>query len=143
MTNTQPQRTSVSNMFAPPPDRPPRSGSKTNYTPPLYSEYWGEDWTVDRLFEIMIRDLFAEYVGIKRVGKYELWTWKGSQSDIFKIQLQLSWVMGPRSLQLNNPSDLIREIVSRYQENFATEQTCTFEHLYGNVRHSIPKESNE
>ena len=138
MTTTQPQRTSASNMFEPPPDRPPRSGSKRKYTPPLYSEYWGEDWTVDQLFEIMIRDMFAEYVGIMRVGKYELWTWKGSQSDIFKIQLQLMWVIGTRSLQLNNPSDLVREIVSRYQEYFSNP-IWTFERLYGDVCYSIPK----
>ena len=139
MTTTQPQRASASKMFAPPPDRPPQYGPKKKYTPPLYSEYWGEDWTVDQLFETMIRDLFAEYVGIMRVGKYELWTWKGSQSDIFKIQLQLSWVMGTRSLELNNPSDLMREIVSGYRENCASDSTWTFERLFGDVRFSIPK----
>ena len=139
MTNTQPQRTSVSNMFAPPPDRPPRSGSKKKYTPPLYSRIWGEDWTVDQLFEILIRDLFAQYVGTMYVGTYCIWTWKGTQSDIRKIQLQLSWVMGLRSLELNNPSDLVREIVCRYRENFATDSTWTFERLYGNVCYSIPK----
>ena len=105
----------------------------------MYSQLWGEDWTVDKLFEILIRDMFAMYVGTMYVGKYHLWTWKGTQSDIRKIQLQLSWVMGLRSLELNNPSDLVREIVCRYRENFATDSTWTFERLYGNVRYSIPK----
>ena len=161
MTTTQPQRTPASDMF---PrhrdrDRPPsrfktrhrkrkrsrsEKKSKKNYTPPLYSWIWGEDWTVDKQFQILIWDLFAKYVGTMRVGKegtqkYELWTWKGTQSDIRKIQLQLSWVMGTRSLDLNNPSDLLREIVCRYRENFPSDSPWTFDRLYGDVRYSIPK----
>ena len=139
MTTTQPQRTSASKMFAPPPDRPPQYGPKKKYTPPLYSRIWGADWTVDQLFEILIRDVFHQYVGTMYDGKYYLWTWKGTQRDILKIQLQLSWVMGTRSLELNNPSDLMREIVSRYRENFASDSTWTFERLFGDVRFSIPK----
>ena len=113
--------------------------SRKKYIQPLYSQIWGEDWTVDKLFEILIRDMFHMYVGTMYVGKYHLWTWKGTQSDIRKIQLQLSWVMGTRSLELNNPSDLMREIVSRYRENFASDSTWTFERLFGDVRFSIPK----
>ena len=136
-------------MFQRPHDRPPsrfktryrkrkRSKSKKKYTPPLYSESWGEDYTVTKLFPIIINDLFSKYVDTKHVGKYELWTWKGTHRDIWKIQLQLSWVMGARSLELNNPSDLIREIVSRYQEYFS-HPCWTFEYLYGDVCYSIPK----
>ena len=148
MTTTQPQRTPASDMF--PPSRfktrhrkrkrsRSEKKSKKNYTPPLYSWIRGEDWTVDKLFQILIWDLFAKYVGIMHVGKYELWTWKGTQSDIRKIQLQLSWVMGTRSLDLNNPSDLLREIVCRYRENFPSDSPWTFDRLYGDVCYSIPK----
>ena len=41
---------------------------------------------------LIIRDLFAQYVGTMRVGKYELWTWKGTQKDILKIQLATTFM---------------------------------------------------
>ena len=101
----------------------------------MYHWWRGADYTMNELFGDIVLDMFRRYVGIKRSGKYEWWIWKGSRSDIRKIQLQLSWVMGTRALQLEHPRDIVREIVNRYEEYFPDNHSYTFEYLYGNVRH--------
>ena len=130
MITEQPQRNPSTNKRC----------KKRRRTPPLYNDYYGDDYTMDEFVPIIIRDLFAKYVGIKYSGDSELWTFKGSQRDTLRIQLQLSWV-NICSLELNKPADLVREIVTRYQQHFRDSNSTldTFEHLYSNVRFSIPK----
>ena len=84
----------------------------------MYHWLRGADYTMDELFDDIVHCMFQQYVGIKNVGEHEVWIWKGSRSDIRKIQLQLSWVMGSLSLQLKHPRDIVREIVNRYEEYF-------------------------
>ena len=128
MKTDQPQRTPSTNKRC----------KKRKRTPPLYNEFYGDDYTMGEFVPIIIRDLFSQYVGIKYSGEYQFWMFKGSQRDTLRIQLQLSWV-NIRSLELNNPNDLVREIVTRYQQHFRRDTSLTFDHLYSDVRFSIPK----
>ena len=131
MKTDQPQRTPSTNTRC-------KKRKKRKCTPPLYNEFYGDDYTMGEFVPIIIRDLFWQYVGIKYSGDYRFWMFKGSQRDTLRIQLQLSWV-NIRSLELNNPNDLVREIVTRYQQHFRRDTSLTFDHLYSDVRFSIPK----
>ena len=133
MKRDQPQRTPSTDKRC----KRRKKRKKRKCTPPLYNEFYGDDYTMCAFVPIIIRDLFWQYVAIKYSGDYRFWTFKGSQRDTLRIQLQLSWV-NIRSLELNNPNDLVREIVTRYQQHFRRDTTCTFDHLYSDVRFSIP-----
>ena len=112
MINTQPQRTSASSKR-----RKSRRKSR-----PLSTV---EDKPMDKIWKDELECMFYKdvdekyhhgyYIKGEYHEGYDLWILKPG-SNIWRLKLKLSWVMGSRALELSH-NEVLREIVSRFKQH--------------------------
>ena len=122
------------------PQRTPRSSNHRKYSRkrrkyrrrrekyPLYNPVLGRDYTMDRTWAKSLLDMFYNHVYVDWCpGSLHLWRLQPC-TDIWRLKLQLSWVMGSRSLTLNR-DEILYEIVHRFQQSISTQGKITVNNL--------------
>ena len=85
---------------------------------PLYNPVLGHDYTMDRTWAKSLLDMFYNHVYVDWCpGSLHLWSLQPCTDNILRLKLQLSWVMGSRSLTLNR-DEVLSEIVHRFQQSY-------------------------